>query len=70
MTIEGATDNEVFRTFFQRVLSPALRLGDAVIVGQPLPPYGGGSTADREFIPSRFGLTCRIYCNVLDRALF
>jgi transposase len=31
LLIEGATDGEVFRHFVQRVLLPALRLGDIVV---------------------------------------
>jgi transposase len=32
MTINGATDTEVFRTYVRRVLSPTLRPGDVVIM--------------------------------------
>ena len=32
MTIAGATDTEVFRTYVQRVLCPTLRPGDIVIM--------------------------------------
>jgi len=32
MTIEGATDTEVFRVYVRRVLSPTLRRGDVVIM--------------------------------------
>ncbi len=32
MTIEGATDTEVFRAYVRRVLSPTLRKGDVVIM--------------------------------------
>ena len=32
MTIEDATDTEVFRAFVQRVLIPTLRPGDVVIL--------------------------------------
>ena len=32
MTVEGATDTEIFRTYVQRVLCPTLRPGDVVIM--------------------------------------
>ena len=32
MTVEGATDAEIFRTYVQRVLCPTLRPGDVVIM--------------------------------------
>jgi transposase len=32
MTIEGATDTEVFRTYVQQILLPALRPGDIVVM--------------------------------------
>ena len=32
MTIEGATDTEVFRAYVRRVLCPILRKGDLVIL--------------------------------------
>jgi len=32
MTIEGATDAEVFRVYVRRVLCPTLRKGDVVIM--------------------------------------
>ena len=32
MTIDGATDTEVFRVYVRRVLSPTLRAGDLVIL--------------------------------------
>ena len=32
MTIDGATDTEVFRVYVRRVLSPTLRAGDLVIM--------------------------------------
>ena len=37
MTVEGATDAEVFRTYVQRVLCPALRPGDVVIMDNLCP---------------------------------
>lgn len=32
MTVDGATDAAVFRTYVSRVLAPALRLGDVVVM--------------------------------------
>ena len=37
MTVEGATDAEVFRTYVQRVLCPALRPADIVIMDNLCP---------------------------------
>jgi len=43
MTIEGATDTEVFRVFVRQVLCPALRPGDVVIMDN-LPPHKSAQT--------------------------
>ena len=43
MTIEGATDTEVFRTFVERVLSPTLKAGDIVIMDN-LSPHKSQAT--------------------------
>ena len=32
MTVEGATEADVFRTYVKRVLGPTLRLGDIVVM--------------------------------------
>ena len=37
MTIEGATDTEVFRAYVRRVLCPTLRKGDLVIMNNLSP---------------------------------
>jgi transposase len=37
MTIEGATDTEVFRTYVKEVLCPTLRAGDVVIMDNLTP---------------------------------
>jgi transposase len=37
MTIEGATDTEVFRAYVRRVLCPTLRKGDLVIMNKLSP---------------------------------
>ena len=37
MTIEGATDTEVFRTYVAKVLAPTLRPGDVVIMDNLAP---------------------------------
>ncbi len=37
MTIEGATDTEVFRVYVEQVLLPALRPGDIVVMDNPSP---------------------------------
>lgn len=37
MTIEGATDTEVFRTYVKEVLCPTLRAGDVVIMDNLAP---------------------------------
>ncbi len=37
MTIAGATDTEVFRTYVEAVLCPSLRPGDLVIMDNPAP---------------------------------
>ncbi len=43
MTIEGATDTEVFRAYVQQVLSPTLRAGDVVIMDNLSPHKSDGT---------------------------
>jgi len=43
MTIEGATDTEVFQVFVRQVLCPTLRPGDLVIMDN-LPPHKSTET--------------------------
>ena len=47
MTVEGATDAEVFETFLERVLLRKLQPGDAVVLdnatGGGIPPPRAGS---------------------------
>ena len=43
ITIEGATDTEVFRVFVRQVLCPTLRPGDVVIMDN-LPPHKSAET--------------------------
>ena len=38
MTIEGATDTEVFQTYVRTVLCPTLRPGDIVVMDKPRAP--------------------------------
>ena len=38
MTLDGATDTEVFRAYVQSILCPTLRPGDIVIMDN-LPPH-------------------------------
>jgi transposase len=45
MTIEGATDTEVFRTYVQEVLVPTLRPGDMVVMDN-LAPHKSQSTLE------------------------
>ena len=42
MTIEGATDTEVFQTYVREVLCPTLRPGDLVVMDMYAPPPGAG----------------------------
>jgi transposase len=55
MTIEGATDTEVFRAYVRRVLCPTLRAGDLVIMDN-LSPHKSAQT---------LGLIQRLGANVL-----
>jgi len=43
MTIDGATDTEVFRAYVQQVLSPTLRAGDVVIMDNLSPHKNDGT---------------------------
>ena len=43
MTIEGATDTEVFRVYVEKVLGPTLRRGDIVVMDN-LSPHKSGPT--------------------------
>lgn len=45
MTIESATDTEVFRTYVKKVLCPRLRPGDIVIMDN-LPPHKSEPTLE------------------------
>jgi len=45
MTVEGATDTEVFRTYVQEVLVPTLRPGDMVVMDN-LAPHKSQSTLE------------------------
>lgn len=38
MTLDGATDTEVFRAYVQSILCPTLRPGDVVSTGDPPAP--------------------------------
>jgi Homeodomain-like domain len=42
MTVEGAVDAAVFRTYVEQVLGPTLKPGDIVVVGQPGGAQGRG----------------------------
>ena len=43
MTVEGATDTEVFRAYVRQVLGPTLRAGDLVIMDN-LSPHKSAET--------------------------
>ena len=43
MTLEGATDTEVFRVYVQQVLGPTLRAGDVVIMDNLSPHKNEGT---------------------------
>jgi transposase len=45
MTIEGATDAEVFRTYAEKVLGPTLRAGDIVVMDN-LAPHKSAPTIE------------------------
>ena len=63
MTIEGATDTEVFRAYVRRVLCPTLRQGDVVIMDN-LSPHKSAPTLSLISRRSRGPLLARLLSGV------
>ena len=47
MTIEEATDADIFLAFVEQVLCPALKQGDLVVINPPFTQGPGGARQDR-----------------------